>query len=222
MSEEIRYDRTKFETPEYRAWANMKSRCFDTNRPDYSDYGGRGITVCERWSDSFSNFFADMGPRPSSKHSLDRYPNNDGNYEPGNVRWATPIEQGSNKRNNISVSMDGEVVTLAEACRRKNIPYLKVFKRLEVGHSLEVAFRVEKLKRQKGLHHRKVTPQQVKEIEQYVGVRPIPIKELMSRYGFCRDTIYEIIAFKRRQTKGPSNEAFLGKFALSGRAGRPA
>ena len=85
-------------TVEYATWERMKNRCYNTNSPDYEDYGGRGITVCERWRTSFENFFADMGLRPSTNHSLDRYPNNDGNYEPGNCRWATRSQQARNRR----------------------------------------------------------------------------------------------------------------------------
>jgi hypothetical protein len=81
---------------EYQTWCGMKARC----QPEYikyKDYGGRGISVCARWEDSFENFLADMGPRPSGKYSIDRI-NNDGNYEPGNCRWATDAQQRANKR----------------------------------------------------------------------------------------------------------------------------
>lgn len=85
-------------TPEYACWNNMKSRCYSPKWPAFKHYGGRGIRVCERWLLSFENFLADMGERPSNKHSIDRFPNNDGNYEPSNCRWATRKEQSSNQR----------------------------------------------------------------------------------------------------------------------------
>ncbi len=77
----------------------MKDRCYNSKAVSYKHYGGRGITVCNRWRQSFANFLADMGLRPSSKHSLDRI-DNDGNYEPSNCRWATRIQQNRNKRFN--------------------------------------------------------------------------------------------------------------------------
>ena len=84
-------------SPTYLSWQAMLSRCTNTNFPSYPRYGGNGITICDRWF-TFENFLADMGERPSIKYSIDRYPNNSGNYEPGNCRWATMKEQCRNKR----------------------------------------------------------------------------------------------------------------------------
>jgi hypothetical protein len=92
-------DLRQTETPEYRAWLNMRQRCNNPNANNYKHWGGRGIRVCDRWNESFENFLADMGPRPTTVHSLDRI-DVDGDYEPDNCRWALPKEQATNKRAN--------------------------------------------------------------------------------------------------------------------------
>ena len=90
--------RKAIDIPEYKVWRGMINRCENELDDDFKNWGGRGIKVCTKWRNSFEAFYADVGHRPSNKHSIDRYPNNDGNYEPGNVRWATWAEQASNKR----------------------------------------------------------------------------------------------------------------------------
>lgn len=88
-------------TPSYKAWQSIKQRCLNPKTKGFESYGGRGIMICDRWLESFENFLADVGERPSLLHSIDRFPNNDGNYEPGNVRWATRAEQQRNRRNTV-------------------------------------------------------------------------------------------------------------------------
>lgn len=83
---------------EYTTWLNIKRRCYLKTHQQYKDYGGRGISVCERWINSFDNFIADMRNKPTPKHTIERI-NNDGNYDPANCKWATMKEQNRNKRN---------------------------------------------------------------------------------------------------------------------------
>lgn len=108
-------------TPEHSAWISMRSRCSNPKVPNFPNYGGRGIKVCERW-DSFELFLQDMGKKPSNSHSLDRK-EVDGNYEPGNVRWATKQEQTDNRRCSKTIPMMGRNQSLAAWCRELAVNY---------------------------------------------------------------------------------------------------
>lgn len=106
---------------EYISWAAAKGRCFNPKNSRYYSYGGRGIGMCKKWVESFDSFLKDMGPKPTSKHSLDRI-NNNGNYEPKNCRWATPEEQSSNRRSNVKINLYGREMTMIQFARRLQIP----------------------------------------------------------------------------------------------------
>lgn len=106
-------------TAEYRIWCAMRERCNYDKHVEFERYGGRGIKVCERWA-SFANFLADLGPRPTPAHSIDRLAT-DGNYEPGNCRWATPSEQQRNKRTSIVLTFNGETHHVLEWSQRLNL-----------------------------------------------------------------------------------------------------
>jgi len=128
-------------TPEYAAWASMKTRCFNPKAQQYANYGARGITVCAAWRDSFEAFIADMGARPSSKHSLDRIDNERG-YEPENCRWATVHQQNNNQRHNRLIEVDGVVSTVAEAIARLGAHPATIKTRINRGWSIDRAFSV--------------------------------------------------------------------------------
>lgn len=115
----------------------MLNRCRDPKHQSFKYYGGRGIIACERWQ-SFANFYADMGPRPTPNHSIDRI-DNDGPYSPENCRWTTQKEQTRHKRGNRMVVYGGKEMTLAEACENSAIRYDTVRYRLSIGWSIDRA-----------------------------------------------------------------------------------
>lgn len=121
---------------EYGVWASMKQRCLNPDSDNYHKYGGRGITVCERWLD-FRNFLADMGPRPDGM-TIDRIENN-GNYEPGNCRWATPTEQAFNTRRNRSITYNGITRSLTQWAELYGIKFGTLWQRLEKGWPMDIA-----------------------------------------------------------------------------------
>lgn len=104
----------------YKVWSSMRDRCFNPNNPSYHNYGGRGITVCDRWNNSFTDFISDMGERQNKTFTIDRI-NVNGNYEPNNCKWATRHEQGRNRRNNIWITYNGETLVLSDWAKKINI-----------------------------------------------------------------------------------------------------
>lgn len=118
-------------TPEYAAWTEMRRRCRDRSRPGWAGYGGRGITVCDRWQ-SYPNFLADMGERPSSNYSLERKDNDKG-YGPDNCRWANKKAQANNRRNSHLIEIGGVTQTLQQWCDEFDIADTTVHSRLKRG-----------------------------------------------------------------------------------------
>jgi len=118
-------------TPEYRAWSNMKERCSNPRRDNYSQYGGRGIQVCDRWRASYQAFLLDMGRRPSSSHSLDRI-NVNGDYEPTNCRWSTAREQQGNRRTTLFIEINGERLRAIDVARAIGVPRSTLYAWLKV------------------------------------------------------------------------------------------
>lgn len=127
---------------EFEAWGALRERCNKPSSPEYKNYGGRGITVCQRWDESFQSFFDDVGRRPSPKHSLDRIDVN-GNYEPGNVRWALYETQVNNKRNTVYFEPYGVRVPVSILARAVGMNRNTLKARLEHGFDLVSAIRGE-------------------------------------------------------------------------------
>lgn len=118
--------------PEHNAWIGLKQRCYNPKNNRYASYGGRGITVCDRWCDSFEAFYEDMGPRPSDAHSIDRI-NPDGPYSPDNCRWATDEEQANNRTDNHYVEVEGRRVSLSDAETLTGISQKVILYRIRAG-----------------------------------------------------------------------------------------
>lgn len=125
---------------EYGIWAGMIQRCENPNNSNYHSYGGRGISVCRSWRASFDMFLADMGDRPSLDHSIDRI-NNNGNYEPGNCRWATSLQQSANSRLVVNMSVESKTLCLAAWSREAGLNKSTLMHRLRKGSSIEAAIK---------------------------------------------------------------------------------
>jgi hypothetical protein len=123
--------------PEYTIWVDMRRRCYQPQRPDYRNYGARGITVCNRWKNDFAAFYADMGPRPP-KYTLERRDNN-GPYSPSNCFWASKKAQDGNKRTSRLIRLGSETMTVAAAERQLGVRKNFLLQRLKRGWSLEKA-----------------------------------------------------------------------------------
>jgi hypothetical protein len=125
---------------EYVTWLNMRQRCSNPKSTGYARYGGRGITVCAAWQNSFETFFGDMGPMPAKGMSIERR-NNNGNYEPGNCYWATSTQQRRNMSSNVLVKVGEKTMCLSEACEVLGLNYRNVRARIYRGKTwLEAAY----------------------------------------------------------------------------------
>ncbi len=130
----------KTNCPEHKVWFGMKQRCYNPKNPNYVNYGGRGIKICDRWlgENGFMNFMEDMGPRPSKNHTIERDEVN-GIYEPSNCRWLLKELQAINKRNNRFITFNGETKHISEWSRGVNGGHSVVGKRLKNGWPLDLA-----------------------------------------------------------------------------------
>ncbi len=127
----------------YNIYSAMIQRCYNLNNRSYKRYGARGIKVCDRWLNSFENFFVDMGEKPSSEHSIDRIDNN-GDYTPQNCRWATRKEQAQNTRRSRKLTFDGKTKTMSEWARQLKISRQCLQQRMKQGYSIKDAIDFKK------------------------------------------------------------------------------
>lgn len=156
----------------YICWQSAKNRAFNVNGTDYQRYGGRGITMCQEWKDSFLAFLKDMGHVPDG-YTLERI-DNDGNYEPGNCKWANRKEQGNNTARNRYVSYNGKTQTLAQWAEEYNIDYTTLFYRLKAGWDVKDA--LTRRNRFKSL-----TRHEIRDIEKRIACKE-PVKAIALSY----------------------------------------
>lgn len=136
-------------TKEYRAWKHIRERCHCKSNNTYGYYGGRGISVCRKWMDSYESFLADMGRAPTPRHTIDRI-NNNGNYTKGNCRWATVAEQAKNRRSTILIKINGKTMCLYDWCKLLSLRPATIKARvLEQGMSYAAAMKIPKRKSDK-------------------------------------------------------------------------
>jgi len=126
-------------TSEYHAWQSAKQRCDNPHHPEYLNYGARGVRMDVSWRQDFAAFLRDIGPRPSARHSLDRFPDNDGPYAPWNCRWATHREQHRNTRVNRWFTIHGDTRCLADWAKRHGMSRHVVRARVHLGWPIEKA-----------------------------------------------------------------------------------
>lgn len=139
LQDESRTKHGRYRETIYRIWEGMKSRCYNKKSTSYKNYGGRGITVCDKWKDDFESFVNDVGEMPTKKHWIERIKNNEG-YYPGNCKWATPKEQLNNTRSNRMLTFNGTSRTLQQWSEFLNINRVTIISRIDYyGWSVEKA-----------------------------------------------------------------------------------
>lgn len=178
-------------TSEYTTWASMKNRCCREANNNFSTYGGRGILVCASWQESFENFIADMGPKPSNGHTLERRDVN-GHYEPGNCYWATSEEQANNRRDNVFYEIDGKKLTQAQLARSVGLTPSTLNIRLNKhGMSVEEATKtpLKKIRNEQFAHNGR--SQTLKEWSQETGISQGTLKSRLKGMGWSIEKALE-------------------------------
>lgn len=190
----IRYERLKKSitkhgysfTKTYNVWCAMTARCTNKNCHAYHSYGGRGIFVCDRWKNNFQNFLLDMGHKPKG-HTIDRI-NVNGNYEPTNCRWATPLEQANNRRGNIMLTYDGITQTISDWARQLNLSRNMLWTRYSKGQTVK----------------------EILEVPRHVPIKVIFMGQLMTYPQIARTVGMPYVTLRWRLRKGmPLSKAII-------------
>lgn len=190
-----------YKTRTYKSWEAMKDRCYRKAHRFYKDYGGRGISVCERWRISFRYFLVDMGHRPKGM-SLGRI-DNDGDYMPGNCEWQTPTEQNNNSRWNKRIRFEGKIKTIAQWARdsRCKVTYSGLRARLGHGWSMSRALRTPNESPYKNAQCGSKNLNSVLNEEQVMDMRKlrktgVTVKDLAFTYGIGVSSVHKITEYK--------------------------
>jgi len=186
ISSEITAERNRkhgmSKTPEYRVWTHMTQRCTNKTDGSYKNYGARGIKVCDRWLHSFENFYADMGKRPTEKHSIERK-NNNGDYEPDNCKWATKKEQCNNRRSSHMLTLNGETKTMSQWSDITGISIGTLWARIEgLGWSVEKALTVP-LEKKQTITYKGIT-KTISQWAKVIGVKPRTLQSRINDHGW--------------------------------------
>jgi hypothetical protein len=172
-------------TPEYRVWRSIKERC-KVDSPDAEYYADLGVKICDEWADSFVAFYNHVGPRPSPQHSIDRYPDPTGNYEPGNVRWATASEQRKNqRRGGHLLTFNGKTQHVSEWAAELGVNSGMILHRLKRGWTVDQA--LEPVPR---IGNPRLLPQQVRAIREAVGTASL--RKIGIKFGVNAQTVLDI------------------------------
>lgn len=171
----------------------MIQRCYNPKCISYRRYGGRGITVCDRWIESFENFYEDMGKRPSPHHSLDRE-DNDGHYIPNNCRWTTKEIQDNNKSTNQTYLVDNVLMTIAQIARKHNVPRHQLTARISKGDTLEQALSTER--RYKPMHQYCLDGVS-KSLKEWGLQYNLPYRKLWKRVNECNMSLEQALNYQR-------------------------
>lgn len=185
-------------TSEFSIWDHMRRRCYAPKESGYDIYGARGIRVCERWRNSFVNFYADMGPRPTKKHSIERR-DNDGDYCPENCYWATWREQSRNKRSNHNITINGITHCIKDWAEISGVHFATIINRWRrnQGWGIEEAIFTPPLDRNRVRWSAKLTEEQVVEIRAKHKSGKATYIQLAAEYGVNKTTIWRNLTGKQ-------------------------